>query len=142
MLDAPDLDSRVQAPSSELPPIGCWVTGANAEEILDTVWDDDFLLVGARLRPAFGTLVSLDEEGPAYIVELARADVEVTIQRTAADGAGVKVICKGKTGDAGESMIAVAIPEADAVRLPEAVLEASRKTRDHHSSLQQSPTTI
>src|SRR5438128_50152 len=113
MLDAPDVDPRVQAPSDELSPIGCWVTGANAEEILDTVGDDDFLLAGARLRPAFGALVSLDEEGPAYVVELARADVEVTIQRTAADGSGVKVICKGKTRDAGESIVALAIPDAD-----------------------------
>jgi hypothetical protein len=141
MLETPHVDPRFEAPLDAPPPIGCWITGLTAEEIVDTQWDDDFLLIGAQLRPAFGALVSLDEERPAYVVELAHADVEVTIQRTGPNAVRANVVCRARARDTRESVVAIPIEDADPVRLPEAVLDASRKARDIHSTLHPTPTT-
>jgi hypothetical protein len=142
MLEAHDVDPRLSATSDSATPIGCWVTGGTAEEILDSAWDDDFLLIGARLRPAFGSLVSLDEVRPAYIVELGHADVEVTVLRTHREDSKTNVICRGKAHGQRESLVALPMTEAGAARLPAAVLAAARRAGAAQSTRHRDSTPI
>ena len=90
MLDAGAAPGALNAPRRRTP-IGCWVIGAMEDEISGTVWDDDFLLIGARLRPVFGSAVSLDQQEPAYRIGFGRIVVVVTIRQRVGQESRVRI---------------------------------------------------
>ena len=42
-------------------------------------WGDDFLALGGRLRPIYGTQVAHDEVSPAYVVSASASTIEVSV---------------------------------------------------------------
>jgi hypothetical protein len=75
-----------------------------AEAIESGAWHDDFLILGSRLRPAWGDELEIDEGLPAYVVPYA-------------DGFPIQVTCPVGTG------------RADSVRVSCTVLAVPHGTR-------------
>jgi hypothetical protein len=69
-------------------------------------WHDDFLLLGSRLRPAWGGEIRIDEEAPAYVIAYAEDyDVSVTCPVGEERADSVRVSCPVLTVPAGTTGI-------------------------------------
>lgn len=65
-------------------PLGAFAAPPGASFGPGTAWDDDFLALGGRLRPIYGSQLILDERAPAYRV--CCGDVVVSVTCTHCDG--------------------------------------------------------
>ena len=102
------------------PPLGVYVAATGGYGP-GSAWDDDFLALGGRLRPVYGSQIMVDEDVPAYRVCCGRTTVTVTC--TYRDGIADRVLVRCQS-----SGVELAIPFAHAIgpNLQAAVTGAAR----------------
>lgn len=65
----------------------------NAEEVASGAWNDDFLILGSRLRDIYGDEIDLDWDAPAYLVSCATEVVSISCSVHLERADRVRMVC-------------------------------------------------